>query len=266
MVKHNLVSLVKLSFFITDVAGFASFGSLCPLVSSKLFNFFVKSNYFFLLGSCYVTVNPMNMTTCWNSSANFSCAINETKQIFWLINGQDVLKYNLVSPYTFTNATSCLGAQSTLIVPGSYEFDGAYVTCYYIQPSTSLKLYSTPAFLRVQGSEQMCDHFSCYDGIVSLGPPLNLTATLIGNSLIQLSWIPSNGGWIGSFLDYTVLVKDGNGVVVHNETVRVSQLIINTSSDPCSQYYATVAPVCQGTVSVASIGGSQIPGGNVHVT
>ena len=108
----------------------------------------------------------------------------------------------------------------------------------------------------------MCDHFSCYDDIISLGPPLNVTATLIGNSLIQLSWFPSNGGWIGSFLDYIVLVKDGNGVVVHNERVRNSQLIINTS-DPCSQYYATVAPVCQGTVSVASIGGSQIPGGNI---
>eukprot|EP00731_Ephydatia_muelleri_P006690 Em0003g938a len=110
------------------------------------------------------------------------------------------------------------GAQSTLVIPDSYEFDVAYVTCYYTQTSTSLKLYSTPAFLRVQG------------------PPLNLTATLIGNSLIQLSWIPSNGGWIGSFMDYIVLVKDGNGVVVHNET---------------------------GTVSVASIGGSQIPGGNI---
>ena len=108
----------------------------------------------------------------------------------------------------------------------------------------------------------MCDHFSCYDDIISLGLPLNVTATLIGNGLIQLSWIPSNGGWIGSFLDCIVLVKDGNGVVVHNETVRNSQLIINTS-DPCSQYYATVAPVCQGTVSVASIGGSQIPGGNI---
>ena len=108
----------------------------------------------------------------------------------------------------------------------------------------------------------MCDHFSCYDDIISLGPPLNVTATLIRNSLIQLSWFPSNGGWIASFPDYIVLVKDGNGVVVHNERVRNSQLIINTS-DPCSQYYATVAPVCQGTVSVASIGGSQIPGGNI---
>ena len=67
---------------------------------------------------------------------------------------------------------------------------------------------------------------------------------------------------MGLFQDYVVLVKDGNGIVAYNETVRNSQLIINTS-DPCSQYYATVAPVCQGTVPVASIGGSQIPGGNI---
>ena len=117
-------------------------------------------------------------------------------------------------------------------------------------------------FKEYKVSKQKCNHLASYDNIISLGRPQNLTATLIGNSLFQLSWIPSNGGWIGSFLDYIVLVVDGNGVVVHNETVRNSQLIINTP-DPCSQYYATVAPVCQGTVSVASIGGSQIPGGNV---
>ncbi|KAL5502847.1 hypothetical protein EMCRGX_G009683 [Ephydatia muelleri] len=173
------------------------------------------------------------MTTCWNSSADFSCAINESKPISWLINGQDTVAHRITSPMTIFSGP---GAQSTLIIPGLYEFDGAYVTCYYTQPSTSLKLYSSPAFLRVQG------------------PPENLTATLIYNSFIQLSWIPSNGRQIGSFLDYIVLVMDGSGFVVHNETVRNSQLIINTS-DPCSQYYATVAPVCQGTVSVASIGG-----------
>ena len=199
------------------------------------------------------------MTTCWNSSADFSCAINESKPISWLINGQDVLAQGITSPMTIFSGP---GAQSTLIIPGLYEFDGANVTCYYTQPSTSLKLYSTPAFLRVQGSEQKCNHLSCYDAIISLGPPENLTATLIYNSFIQLSWIPSNGRQIGSFLDYIVLVMDGSGFVVHNETVRNSQLIINTS-DPCSQYYATVAPVCQGTVSVAAIGGSRIPGGNI---
>ena len=100
------------------------------------------------IGSCYVTFNPMNMTTCWNSSASFSCAINESKIIFWLINGQDVLAQGITSP---TPIFSGSGAQSTLTVPGSYEFDGANVTCYYTQPSTSLKLYSSPAFLRVQG-------------------------------------------------------------------------------------------------------------------
>ena len=90
---------------------------------------------------------------------------------------------------------------------------------------------------------------------------MNLTATLIGSGLIQLSWITSNGRQIGSFFEYIVLVKDGNGAVSYNETVRNSQLIINTS-DSCSQYYATVAPLCKGTGAVASIGESQMPGGN----
>ena len=57
------------------------------------------------------------------------------------------------------------------------------------------------------------------------------------------------------------MINDEKGAVVYKETVRNSQLFINTS-DSCSQYNVTVAPLCQGAVSVASIGGSQIPGGN----
>ena len=95
-------------------------------------------------GSCYITINPMNVTMCWNSSANFSCATNESSQIYWEINGRDVVAYNVLGPMT----TFMSGAQSILTVPGSYELDGVYVTCYYITPST---LYSIPAFLRVQG-------------------------------------------------------------------------------------------------------------------
>ena len=87
----------------------------------------------------------MNMTTCWNSSANFSCAINETKQIYWEINGRDIVAYNVLYPTT----TFMSGAQSTLIIPGYYQFEGVNITCYYGPPS--LKLYSIPAFLRVQG-------------------------------------------------------------------------------------------------------------------
>ena len=68
----------------------------------------------------------MNMTTCWNSSASFSCAINESKLISWLINGQDVVAHRITSPLTIFAGPR---AQSTLIIPGLYEFDGAYVTC-----------------------------------------------------------------------------------------------------------------------------------------
>ena len=97
----------------------------------------------------------MNMTTCWNSSVNFSCAINETKTIHWLINGHDVVTYKISSPKT----TFGQGANSTLTVPGLYELEGVSITCNHnVNQSstnngslTSLKLYSIPAFLRVQG-------------------------------------------------------------------------------------------------------------------
>lgn len=94
-----------------------------------------------------------------------------------------------------------------------------------------------------------------------LGPPLNLTVTHIGSGTIQLYWIPSNGEQTGSYLNYTVLIKDGKGAVAYNETVTNLQLIINTL-DQCSQKNVTVIPQCQGTISEASIGGLQIPGGN----
>lgn len=64
---------------------------------------------------------------------------------------------------------------------------------------------------------------------------------------------------IGSFLSYVVQIKDRNGTAVYNETVRNLQLIITL--DPCGQYTAIVAPLCQGTATVAFLGGSQIPGG-----
>ena len=89
----------------------------------------------------------MNMTTCWNSSVNIFCAINETSVISWLINGRDVVAYHTISEKTIISDPV---VQSTITIPGSDVFDGANVTCYY--KNTSLKLYSSiPAFLRVQG-------------------------------------------------------------------------------------------------------------------
>ena len=94
----------------------------------------------------------------------------------------------------------------------------------------------------------------------ALGPPLNMTATMINNSFVQLSWITLSGGQ--TFFEYIVLIKDGNGAVNHNETVRSSQLIIHIT-DPCG-YEATVIPMCQGIVPMKSIGRLQIPGGTCN--
>ena len=93
-------------------------------------------------GSCYILINPTNVTTCLNSSVNFTCAINDQKAIFWMINGQSPQVYYIESPSTSYNMYGHGGAQSTLTVPGSYEFDGANVTCYYIS-----KFYNSSGFL-----------------------------------------------------------------------------------------------------------------------
>ena len=59
-----------------------------------------KNDDFYFKDHVTSPFNPMNMTTCWNSSANFSCAINESMTISWLINGQDVVAHGITSPPT----------------------------------------------------------------------------------------------------------------------------------------------------------------------
>ena len=103
--------------------------------------------HYIFLGSCYIVINPINLTTCLNSSAIFTCTTNEQTQIFWLINGHDPLFYSIKSPGSFYNISGP-GTQSTLNLPGLYLFDGASVTCQYSSSSTQ---YQSSALLRVQG-------------------------------------------------------------------------------------------------------------------
>lgn len=84
------------------------------------------------------------MTTCLNSSANFTCSTNEQIEIEWLINGKDPLYHNVNNPSTIYNNAGQVGAQSTLIIPGSYKYDGASIMC-------KSSMYNSSAFLRVQG-------------------------------------------------------------------------------------------------------------------
>ena len=95
----------------------------------------------------------------------------------------------------------------------------------------------------------------------SLGPPLNLTATLLGNGLVQLSWIPSNGEQDVSVFNYVVQIKNGNGTLDQNITVRSSQLIIS-STDPCHLSEAILIPLCQSIAPMTSALRLQIPGGS----
>ena len=95
----------------------------------------------------------------------------------------------------------------------------------------------------------------------SLGPPLNLTATLLGNGLVQLSWIPSNGEHDISVFNYLVQITDGNGILDQYITVRSSQFIIS-STDPCHLYEAMLIPLCQSIAPMTSALRLQIPGGS----
>ena len=91
---------------------------------------------------------------------------------------------------------------------------------------------------------------------------MNLAAMLISNGLVHLAWSVSNGGQTSSFLlDYIVLIKDGNGTIKCNTTVRNSSQLIISLADSCGRYEATVTPLCQGIVPMASIERLEIPGG-----
>ena len=197
------------------------------------------------------------MTTCLNSSAQFICTINESLTIFGEINGSIPLVYGLPVPVTTPIIN---GAQAVLIVPGSYKFDGASVTCYY-KVSSSLKMFSTPAYLWVQGVGTNKKGFSYwyFTYFVPLDPFINLTAS-INNGFVRLYWIPSAGEQVHSFLPYAVQIRNGSGALVYNTTVREPQLIINTP-DPCDLYEATVVPLCQRTAPIAAVAAIQMPGG-----
>ena len=196
------------------------------------------------------------MTTCLNSSTQFICTINESLTLFWEINGSVPLVYGLPAPVTTPTIN---GAQAVLTVPGSYKFDGASVTCYYKVPS-SLKVFSTHAYLRVQGmGTNNLKRFPVLIIFIPLDPLINLTAS-INNGIVLLSWIPSAGEQVHSFLPYGVQIRNGNGALVYNTTVRAPQLIINTP-DPCDLYEATVVPLCQSTAPIAAVAAIQIPGG-----
>ena len=95
---------------------------------------------------------------------------------------------------------------------------------------------------------------------ISLGPPINLTANLIANGFIQLSWVASPGEQVHLYLPYGVQIRNGSRALVYNTTVREPQLIINTP-DPCDLYKATVVPLCQSTAPIAAVAAIQIPGG-----
>ena len=92
-------------------------------------------------------MNPVNVTVCMGSSANFTCVINGTGTVDWLING--------VNSSTFgsqiTNVPSLAGEQleSTLTLPPNQLSNGLGIVCQYSYPHQVVR--SSVAFLFLQG-------------------------------------------------------------------------------------------------------------------
>ena len=198
------------------------------------------------------------MTTCWNSSATFMCSINETKSIQWYINGKDPLFYNLSSP-EISPIINGPGRKSNLTIPGSYQFNGASIVCYYSPPT----MYSMPAVLRVQGVIAIIVCLVLMALTISLGYPLNLKATFINCDSVYLSWNTSMGEQVVSSFSFLVQIWNTRGLLVHNITLQERQVVFNRI-DPCNQYTATVLPLCHSAVPM-STEEIAIPGGKIQI-
>ena len=115
-----------------------------PIIATSFF--FYYTFVYGISGSCDTNINPTYTTTCLNSSTNFTCSTNQHIEIEWLINGESSLSQIGYNPSTTFSNAGQVGSQSSLIIPGSYKYDGALVMCYY-----SSSNHNNSAFLRVQG-------------------------------------------------------------------------------------------------------------------
>ena len=108
---------------------------------------------------------------------------------------------------------------------------------------------------------EMTIHFVIFHCISSAPPsaPTNLTTDALNATFV---WKPPSDDQSPS-LSYNVLVKNGSGILVYNETVREPRWIIPTP-DPCDHYEATVTAVymyffpnltCAGNSTMKILGG-----------
>ena len=75
--------------------------------------------------------------------------------------------------------------------------------------------------------------------------PTDLNITTYNDTATKLAWGPPRDAQSSPLLSYAVVISNGSGALVYNETVREPQLVI-TTPDPCDHYEATVTPMCGG--------------------
>ena len=73
--------------------------------------------------------------------------------------------------------------------------------------------------------------------------PTDLNITTYNDTASKLAWGPPPDAQSPPLLSYAVVISNGSGAQVYNETVREPQLVI-TTPDPCDHYEATVTPMC----------------------
>ena len=98
--------------------------------------------------------------------------------------------------------------------------------------------------------------------VLHLHAPTDLNITSYNGTATKLAWGPPPDAQSPSLLSYAVVISNGSGALVYNETVREPQLVI-TTPDPCDHYEATVTPMC-GSITGAQtspvkLGGEYIP-------
>ena len=102
--------------------------------------------------------------------------------------------------------------------------------------------------------------------IMLSGPPsapTDLNITTYNDTASKLAWGPPPDAQSPSLLSYAVVISNGSGAPVYNETVREPQLVI-TTPDPCGHYEATVTPMC-GSIAGAQTSSVKLGGeGNIQ--
>ena len=102
--------------------------------------------------------------------------------------------------------------------------------------------------------------------IMLSGPPsapTDLNITTYNDTASKLAWGPPPDAQSPSLLSYAVVISNGSGAPVYNETVREPQLFI-TTPDPCGHYEATVTPMC-GSIAGAQTSSVKLGGeGNIQ--